>query len=186
MSKVSAKNTMKTLILMLYLAFANHVVNKIPLNSVRGLFYRYLYRIKMGRGSVIHMGAFIEKPRWITIGDHTLINPNCILDGRNRLTIGNNVDIAMQVAIFTLGHDIRSEDYAPEGAPVTIEDRVAIFSRATILPGVHIGEGAVIGAGSVVTRDVEAYTIVAGNPAKKIGERPHELSYTLDVARYFH
>ncbi|HOF40792.1 MAG TPA: acyltransferase [Candidatus Hydrogenedentes bacterium] len=186
MSKVSAKVKSKTLILMLYLAFANHVVNKIPLNSVRGFFYRVLYRITLGRGSIIHMGAFIEKPRWIAIGDHTLINPNCILDGRSRLTIGNNVDIAMQVAIFTLGHDIRSEDYAPKGAPVTIDDRVAIFSRATILPGVHIGEGAVIGAGSVVTRDVEPYTIVVGNPARKIGERPRELSYSLDVARYFH
>lgn len=180
------KRKMKTIVLMLYLAFLNHIVSHIPFNSVRGLFYRYLYRIKMGRGSVIHMGAFVEKPRWISIGDHTLINPNCILDGRSRLTIGNNVDIAMQVAIFTLGHDIRANDYAPKGAPVVIEDRVAIFSRATILPGVHIGEGAVIGAGSVVTRDVEAYTVVAGNPARKIGERPCELSYTLDVARYFH
>ncbi|HQH50816.1 MAG TPA: acyltransferase [Candidatus Hydrogenedentes bacterium] len=182
----SLKRKSKTMLLMLYLAIANHLVNRIPLNGVRNFLYRRLYGIRMGRGSVIHMGLFVEKPRWISIGEHTLINPNCILDGRSRLTIGNNVDIAMQVAIFTLAHDIRSADYEVKGAPVVIEDRVTVFSRATILPGVRIGEGAVVAAGTVVTRDVDPYTVVAGNPARKIGVRPRDLTYTLHVTRYFH
>lgn len=177
---------LRTVALMAYLAVANHLVNKIPLNSVRNFLYRRLFLVKLGRGSVIHMGAFVEKPRWITVGDHTLINPDCMLDGRGRLTIGSNVDIAMQVAIFTMAHDINDPDYRPVAAPVVIEDRVSIFSRATVLPGVRIGEGAVVGAGSVVTKDVQPYTVVAGVPAKKIGERSKELKYTLETSRYFH
>jgi len=60
---------------------------------------------------------------------------------------------------------------------VVIEDRVWIGYRAIVLPGVKIGEGAVVGAGAVVAKDVEPYAIMAGNPARKIGERPKGLIY---------
>jgi acetyltransferase-like isoleucine patch superfamily enzyme len=176
----------KTVLLMAYMAGANHVVSRLPVNSLRSFLYRTVYRVKLGKDSVIHMGAFLEKPRRIVIGDHTLVNPRCILDGREGLTIGSNVDIAMEVAIFTLGHDIRDPDYKVKGGPVTIGDRACVFSRATILPGVTVGEGAVVAAGSVVARDVPPYTVVAGNPARKIGDRPRDQRYTLRVCRYFH
>ena len=176
----------KTLLLMAYMAFANHVVASIPFVSIRSLLYRHLYRMKIGPGSAIHMGVFIEKPRWITIGSHTLINPGCTLDGRGRLTIGNQVDIAMQVAILTMGHDVQAPHYGVKEGPVVIDDRACIYTRALVLPGVHIGEGAVVAAGSVVTKDVPPYTIVAGAPAKPIGTRNRELSYNLRITRYFH
>ena len=67
--------------------------------------------------------------------------------------------------------------FADRGGEVIIGDRVWIGYRAIVLPGVTIGEGAVVGAGAVVTRDVSPYTIVAGNPAKVIGERTKELTY---------
>jgi len=169
-----------------YLSVANHMVNRIPFNSVRCFFYRWVYFVKIGRGSAIHMGVRMHRPRWISIGHHTLINPQCTLDGRRRLTIGNNVDIAAQTAIFTLGHDLQDPAYEVIGKAVVIEDYACIFSRATILPGVRIGQGAAVAAGSVVTRDVEPYTIVAGNPARKIGERNRDLSYTLRHGFYFH
>lgn len=177
---------MKTILLMAYMAVANHLVAHIPLNSVRGLLYRVLYRVRLGRGSVIHMGVFMEKPRRIRIGDHSLVNPGCILDGRGGLTIGDNVDIAMQAAIFTMQHDVQAPDYRVESAPVVIGDRACIYTRAIVLPGVTIGEGAVVAAGSVVTKDVAPYTIVAGAPAKPVGERSRDLHYTLRVSRYFH
>lgn len=180
------KQWINTVALMAYLAMANHGVARVPLNCVRCFIYRHVYRMRIGRGSAIHMGAFIEKPRWISIGDHSLINPRCILDGRGGLTIGNNVDIAMHVYILTLYHDIQAPDYAAKGAPVVIEDRACIYTRATILPGVRIGEGAVVAAGSVVTHDVDPYTVVAGNPARKIGERNRGLNYVLSMVRYFH
>jgi len=176
----------KTIVAWAYLAVANHCVAKVPCNSIRNLLYRRLFRVGIGRGSAIHMGCFVLKPRKIQIGDHSLINGRCTLDGRMGLTIGDNVDIAMDTTILTLGHDVQSADYATKGAPVRIDDRACIYTRALILPGVHIGEGAVVAAGSVVTHDVAPYTIVAGCPAKPIGERNRELTYTLAVGRYFH
>lgn len=177
---------LKTICLWAYLAIANHVVSKIPFNSIRGFIYRNCFCISMGRGSVIHMNCFVMKPRLIKIGNNTLINSRCTLDGRMGLTIGSNVDIAMETSILTLGHDINSPDYDVKGAEVTIGDRACIYTRSMILPGVHIGEGAVVAAGSVVTRDVDPYTIVAGSPAQKIGDRNRDLNYTLNVSRYFH
>ncbi len=71
-------------------------------------------------------------------------------------------------------------DMADRGGDVIIGDRVWIGYGALILPGVKLGEGAVVGAGAVVTKDVEPFTIVAGNPARKIGERTKELRYRLN------
>lgn len=75
------------------------------------------------------------------------------------------------------GHDVNSVDFAGDHRPIQIDDYVWIGVGATVLRGVHIGEGAVVCAGAVVTKDVAPYDIVAGVPAKKIAERNHELKY---------
>jgi maltose O-acetyltransferase len=117
----------------------------------------------------------------VVIGNNCVINSRTLLDGRiGRLIIGNNVDIARETNIFTLEHDPNSEDHAMRPGDVIIEDYVWIASRVTILPGIHIGKGAVIAANSVVTKDVEPMTIVAGIPARKIGERTSPLKYNLN------
>jgi maltose O-acetyltransferase len=92
--------------------------------------------------------------------------------------MGNNVDIAQEVVIWTLGHDIHDDLHRDKGAPVTIEDFAWIGHRAIIMPGVTIGRGAVVAAGAVVTKSVPAMSIVAGVPAKVIGQRQSALSYT--------
>ncbi|WP_461453691.1 acyltransferase [Mucilaginibacter sp.] len=98
------------------------------------------------------------------------------------LTIGNNVNISTQVVIWTLHHDYNSPDFAQAGSPVIIEDYVWLCSRAIILPGVTIGEGAVVAAGAVVTKNVEPYTVVGGVPAKYIAKRNTNLNYDLGNA----
>jgi maltose O-acetyltransferase len=90
------------------------------------------------------------------------------------------VSIGPEASILTLGHDPNCPVFADRGGDVVIGDRVWIGYRAIILPGVKIGEGAVIGAGAVVTRDVAPFTIVAGSPARKVGERNPDLEYRLD------
>ena len=76
-------------------------------------------------------------------------------------------------------HDPQHPDFDCRGGPVTIGDRAWIGARAIILPNTRIGEGAVVSAGAVVTRDVDPYTIVGGNPARPVGERTRDLRYQL-------
>ena len=109
-----------------------------------------------------------------------------MLDGRYaKLIIGNNVDIAQETNIWTLEHDVNSTDHHEMGADVIIDDYVWIASRVTILPGVHIGKGAVIASGAVVTKDVPPYSIVGGVPAKVIGQRNTDLTYVNKYKPWF-
>lgn len=176
---------MKAFLNSLYLFGANAFVSRVPVHTLRMLLYRFVYRMRVGRGSCIMMGCTVFKPRAVVIGDHSLVNPKCLLDGRMGIRIGNNVDIASDCMVLTLGHDIHAPDYRAKGAPVVIGDRAAIYTRAMILPGVTIGEGAIVAAGSIVTADVPAYAVVAGVPARQISERSRDLQYTLKVGRWF-
>lgn len=99
--------------------------------------------------------------------------------------IGNNVDLAQEVNIWTEQHDYDDSNYVPIKAPVIIDDYVWIASRATILPGVSIGRGAVVASGAVVTKDVPPLTIVGGIPAKPIGKRKDNFTYKLGTRPWF-
>lgn len=117
------------------------------------------------------------------MGKRNVINFGCLFDGRKfHIKTGDDVSIGPEATILTLGHDPQSPDFADRGGDVTIGDRVWIAYRVIILPGTTIGDGAVVGAGAVVTKHVEPYSIVAGNPARKIGERSKDLGYQLNYA----
>ncbi len=157
----------------------------IPLHFVR-LFFVKRTVLRMGRDCFFAMDVETRRGSNIILGDNTIINKRVLLDGRGgRLTIGNNVDIAQEANIWTLSHDPHDDFHHTLGADVTIEDYVWIASRATILPGVRIGRGAVVATGSVVTKDVPAMMIVAGVPARVIGARKSNLSYILHHRPWF-
>jgi acetyltransferase-like isoleucine patch superfamily enzyme len=160
-------------------------VGHIPFHTCRKMFYRAC-GIKIGKGSNIHMWANFFYPKNIEIGEGTVIGDHAFLDGRAKLKIGNNVDIASQVLIYNSEHDLESEDFKAIEEPVEIGDYVFIGPRVTILPGVKIGKGAVIAAGAVVTGNVAPFTIVGGVPAKEIGERKDKNpKYKLGRVRLF-
>ena len=123
------------------------------------------------------------KPKQIEIGEHTIINYGVLLDGRRGLSIGDNVSISEGTIILTLGHDTDDPEFGLEGAPVRIDDYVFIGSYARILPGVRLGKGCVVAAGAVVTKDVEAFTIVGGIPATFIRRRNEDLRYQLNYKK---
>jgi len=107
----------------------------------------------------------------LTIGSGTWIGPQCFIYASAGIEIGHNVGIGPKVVIVTSQHDIRDTSipilHSPlKHAPVVIGDDADIGCASIILPGVTIGKGAQIGAGSIVTRDVPAYAIAAGSPAK--------------------
>ena len=107
------------------------------------------------------------------------------LDGRVGVVVGNNVNVSFQTCILSLHHDHNAPTFPAIGGVVTIQDHAWIGARATLLPGVTIGEGAVVAAGAVVARDVAPYEVVGGVPARKIGERNRDIQYLTRFSPYF-
>lgn len=122
-------------------------------------------------------GAFINPPFYCDYGTHIEVgknffaNYNCTILDVAKVTIGDNCQLAPNVAIYTAGHpvhpDTRNSAYE-YGISVTIGDNVWIGGNTVICPGVRIGSNTVIGAGSVVTKDIPDWVIAAGNPCRVI------------------
>ncbi|MBP8591217.1 acyltransferase [Candidatus Shapirobacteria bacterium] len=157
----------------------------IPSHIFRKTIYR-LAGIKIGKGSAIHMWANFFQTRNIAVGEDTIIGDHCFLDGRAPLKIGSHTAIASQVLIYNSEHNLHDSHFVAIEEPVEIGDYVFIGARAIILPGVKVGNGAVVAAGAVVTKDVPEKTIVGGVPAREIGKREIKtLNYRLGRARLF-
>ena len=112
---------------------------------------------------------YIDYGKPVSIGERCFIQQCCTFFGRGGIDIGNDVFIGPKVNLITINHDLDPANRSATcGRRIVIEDKVWIGINSTILPGVRIGYGAVVGAGSVVTKDVEPMTVVAGNPARVI------------------
>jgi acetyltransferase-like isoleucine patch superfamily enzyme len=159
---------------------AQDLVGNIPSHVIRIFLWRKLFGLTIGEGSSIYRCPEIRSPANLTIGNNTTIGKDVILDARSGIVVGNSVNFSSEAAIWTLQHDVRSLTFGTVGKPVVIHDYAWISFRATVLPGVTVGEGAVVAAHAVVVKDVAPYTIVAGVPAREVGVRPRGLSYKLD------
>lgn len=162
------------------LAFGyNHGFGHVPSRTLRR-FYLRGWLGRLGKGTSVQLNCRFLNGRKVMLGERNVINFGCLFDGRKfAIRTGDDVSIGPEAAILTLGHDPRSPEFANRGGEVIVGDRAWIGYRAVILPGIKIGEGAVVGAGAVVTKDVAPFTIVAGNPARPIGQRPAQLTYQL-------
>lgn len=148
---------------------------------------------KAGKDAWINAPFHCDYGYNIEVGDHFFANYNLTILDVAKVVIGNDVQIAPNVSIYTAGHpvhpDSRSSGYE-YGIPVTIGDNVWIGGDVVILPGVTIGSSSIIGAGSVVTKDVPEWVIAAGNPCKvvrKITEADRKYYYKdreFDVSDY--
>lgn len=157
-------------------------LNKVPdknshkgiINALKVKILRRLFN-KMGENINIMNNIDFSFGSNISIGDNSGIGKNCYMNDAEKISIGNNVLIGQDVMIFTSNHKTNKDELIRlQGfnlGQVKIGDDVWIGARVIILPNVTINRGAVIGAGAVVTKDVDEYTIVGGVPAKKIGIR---------------
>lgn len=166
--------------------FIVHIVStSIPCHFLRNIVFT-ANGVKIGNKSVIHMGCRFFSLNNIVIGKDTIIGYKAFLDGRDKISIGDHVDIASEVMIYNSEHKINDPKFEAENEAVEIGDYVFIGPRAIILPGVKIGKGAIVAAGCVVTKDVPEYSIYAGVPGKVIGERKlRDLNYILGRPRLF-
>lgn len=167
------------------LYICNHWVSCIPSHSFRLWFYKRIMGFKIGRGSTIFMNCKFDCAGGLTIGENSVVNSNCRIDSRQGLIIGNSVSISEEVILLTGDHDDLL-GLTNRNKTLRIEDYVWIGTRAMLLPGVTIMKGAIIAAGSVVTKDVEPFAVVAGVPARKIKNRPFsDLNYSASYIRLF-
>lgn len=140
------------------------------------------HEIKMGTGCKIHPTVIFRQPHLITLGNDCSINHNNIFQAGKkdgRIIIGNNLLTAANCMFIAYNHGYESTDIPImyqecNDAAIIIEDDVWMGYGVIVLPGVHIGKGAIIGAGSVVTKDIPPYSIAVGVPAKVINNRKYE------------
>lgn len=155
----------------------NYFVCYIPLWIIRKALY-LLFGMKIGKGTRILMGTKINYPKRISIGNNTIINEWCYVDGRGGINIGSNVTIANFSKLITGFHDIDSDDFAYCESSIEIGDNVAIFSDSVVLAGAKINDGCIFSAKTLVRKGIyEEKGIYAGNPAKFIRLRRSKCGY---------
>jgi len=154
------------------------IISILPFHTVRRILLRLL-GAKIGNRVGLYRGFEIRNPWKLQIDHNTLIGHNALLDARKGLKIGQNVNLSNEVMIWTLHHDYNDPNFKEVGGQVIIGDYAWLCSRCIILPGVTIGEGAVVAAGAVVHKDVPPYTVVGGVPAKVLTTRNRNLVYNL-------
>jgi acetyltransferase-like isoleucine patch superfamily enzyme len=154
------------------------IVSYVPMRSLR-LLGLAAAGAKIGNDVILMPGVEVFSPWRLVVGSHTNIGRHAHLDARGDLTIGDNVNISDEVAVWTAEHDIQAEDFPISRGAVVVGDRVWLCFRSIVLPGVRLGEGCVVASGAVVTKDVPPFTVVGGIPAKVIGDRNKCLTYEL-------
>lgn len=149
-------------------------------NGLIGVGIRYILiksiSQKCGDNVLIHPGVYIFSPEKLSLGNNISIHPMCYIDATGEISIGNDVSIAHGTTILSTTHSYSEKnmpirDQTLRFAPTTIMNNVWIGCKSTILLGIIVNEGAIIGANSIVTKNVENNAIVVGNPGRLIKYR---------------
>ena len=146
---------------------------------IRNIIFKLIFK-KFGKKNFIDYKTYFRYPSKISIGNNVWINrggeffPSYFVKDCE-IIIGNNVAIGPGVIFFSAGHDYKDLKLPVIGKTIVINDYVWIGGKSIILPGVELGEGSIIGAGSVVTKNIPPYTIAVGNPAKVVKKRKLKL-----------
>lgn len=176
---------MSTILSEFRLYICNHLIANIPSHTIRLWYYRNVMYFKIAKGCTIFMNCKFDCSGGLTIGLNSVINSNCRLDSRGGLEIGDNVSVSENVIFLTADHNEDFIGIYGREKKIIIKDYVWIGTRAMVLPGVTIEKGAVVGAGAIVTRNVDYLNVVAGIPAKKINIRPENFNYKINYKRLF-
>lgn len=186
--KKSLGNNMSKPVKCLYYAitlFGNTVINKIPSRHVRKWFYQLL-GAKMGGKTFPCRRVEILLPMGLKLSDRVAVGWFAELDSRGGITVGHDTNISSHVKLITGSHDIDDPKFEADFKPISIGHHCWIGTGATVLQGINIGDGAIVAAGAVVTKDIPSYEVWGGVPAKFIRKRTVELEYNIGTAPFLH
>ena len=138
-----------------------------PLHAWRALVLR-TWGARLGARCHVYPDAVIWAPWQLTMGDDACIGDAAEIYNVAPIALGARSVVSQKAFLCAGSHDHRRGDFPLTSAPITLGERAWVAARAIVLPGITIGAGAVVGAGSVVTRDVAAGCTVAGNPARVV------------------
>ncbi len=156
----------------------NHFVNRIPLVGPRMRMYS-AFGVKFDDVSHTHISLGVEMwvGRRLSMGPRSTIGQRCYIDARGGIRMDASANVSREAALLTATHMPDDPDFKADIAPIHLERGSWIGVRALLMPGVRVGEGAVVGAGAVVTSDVAPYDIVAGVPARTLRKRPETVRF---------
>ena len=186
--KKSLGNRMPKLLKYLYYTitlFGNSVWNKIPSRHLRKWFY-VLLGAKIGKCSFPCRRVEVLLPLGLKLGDNVAVGWFAELDARGGISIGNDTNISSHVKLITGSHDIENPEFTADFKPIIVGHHCWIGTGAIVLQGVTIGDGAVVAAGAVVTKDIPPYEVWGGIPAKFIKKRTSQLFYHIGSTPLFH
>lgn len=164
------------------MAVANALL-RAPGHGLRLWVLRRLCGWSVGAGTVVERAIAVTTRGGVRIGDGCIVNRGVTLDGRGGLEVGDLVNISAEALLLTADHDVDSPSFQWRPRPVSVGSRAWIATRALVLPGSSVGEGAVVSAGAVVVGDVAPFTVVAGVPARPVRERPPDAQRSLPSYR---
>lgn len=165
--------------------FGNAIWNKIPSRHLRKWFYQML-GAKMGKNTFPCRRVEILLPQGLKLGDGVAVGWFAELDARGGITVDHDTNISSHVKMITGSHDIDDPNFTADFKPIHVGHHCWIGTGATILQGVNIGDGAVVAAGAVVTKDIPPYEIWGGVPAKCIRKRTADLRYKIGAPPLLH
>jgi len=149
-----------------------------PLNAWRLIWLR-LFGCKIEGTPFVHQRARIEMPWHITLHDQSCVGDRANLYAMGEIELGRKCVVAQEVYLCTGTHDFNDPHLSLVTAKITVGDNAFVGARAFVLPGVHIGDGVIVGACSLVTRSVKPWSVVAGSPARFLRSRVRGNSETL-------
>lgn len=162
----------------------NLFINRVPCWTIRKLVYQK-YGLRIGKDARIGIGTTVICPKGIKIGDRSVVNENCVLDGRGGLTIGHDTSLSMFSKVLSASHKLNSSQFEYFTQRTVIGSNVWVGTSALILDGSRIADYAVVGANTTVKGVVKRKSVVVGNPAREIQERRLDKGYRLDYKAYF-
>lgn len=165
--------------------FGNSVVNKLPSRHLRKWFYQLL-GAKLGKGTFLCRRAEVLLPMGLSMADRVSVGWFAELDARGGISIGYDTNISSHVKLITGSHDVDDPEYTADFRPITVGHHCWLGTGAMVLQGVNIGDGAVVAAGSVVTKDIPPYEIWGGVPARFIRKRPENMEYQIGKVPLLH